>query len=165
MPSGQRPRPAPLSWIGDERIAIGGIPDADAITRLGELGVTHVVNCRARAQVRWSRDLAAELAVFGAARVAHAPMWDFGRRQHPGLWAAAASFAARVLDEDPEARVLIHCHKGRRRSAMVAYAVLRVRGRSADDAASLVLAHRPGAELVPAYIRSVEQWLVASPTS
>jgi hypothetical protein len=165
MPSGQRPRPAPLSWIGDERIAIGGIPDADAITRLGELGVTHVVNCRARAQVRWSRDLAAELAVFGAARVAHAPMWDFGRRQHPGLWAAAASFAARVLDEDPEARVLIHCHRGRRRSAMVAYAVLRVRGHSADGAASLVLAHRPGAELVPAYIRSVEQWLVASPTS
>lgn len=158
-------RAAPLSWIGDERIAIGGMPDADAIGRLGDLGVTHVVNCRARAQVRWSRDLAAERAVFGAVRVAHAPMWDFGRPQHPGLWAAATSFAAEVLDEDPEARVLIHCHRGRHRSAMVAYAVLRVRGHGADDAASLVLTHRPGAELVPAYVRSVEQWLVAPPSA
>jgi protein-tyrosine phosphatase len=163
MRSDQRLRAAPLSWVGDERIAIGGTPDAGTVARLSELGVTHVVNCRARPQVWLSRDLAAERAAFGAARVAHAPMWDFGRPQPPGLWADATRFAAQALDEDPEARVFIHCHRGRHRSAMVAYAVLRVRGHSAGDAASLVLAHRPGAELVPAYIDSVEQWLVASP--
>jgi protein-tyrosine phosphatase len=112
--------------------------------------------------VRWSRDLAAERVVFGAARVAHAPMWDLGRRQRPALWGDAARFAALALDEDPQARVFIHCHRGRRRSAMVAYAVLRLRGHSAGEAASLVLTHRPGAELVPAYIESVETWL-ASP--
>jgi protein-tyrosine phosphatase len=163
MPSGQRIGAAPLSWIGDERIAIGGMPEAEAIAHLAELGVTHVVNCRAHAQVLWSHDLAAERDVFGAAHVAHAPMWDSGRSQHPRRWADAASFAVKALDEDPRARVLIHCRRGRRRSAMVAYAVLRLRGHSASEAASLVLAHRPGAELVPAYIQSVEQWLAARP--
>jgi protein-tyrosine phosphatase len=148
-----------LSWIGGERIAIGGLPDAEAIAHLGERGVTHVVNCRARTQVWWSGDLAAERAVFGADRVAHAPMWDFGQHQPPRLWAGATSFAARALDEDPQARVFIHCHQGRHRSAMVAYAVLRLRGQSGDKAASLILASRPEAELVPAYIQSVEQWL------
>jgi predicted protein tyrosine phosphatase len=152
---------APFSWIGSERIAIGGKPAGREVALLGRHGVTHIVNCRARAQVRWSRDLAAERAVFGAARVAHAPMWDSGWRQQPRLWADAARFAARALDEDPGARVLIHCHRGRRRSAMVAYAVLRLRGRSADEAGSLIRAYRPGAELVQAYVQSVEQWLAA----
>jgi protein-tyrosine phosphatase len=154
---------APLSWIGDERIAIGGRPAAGTVALLPGLGVTHVVNCRARAQVTWSRDLAAERAVFGADRVAHAPMWDLGRPQQPRLWAHAARFAARTLDEDPKARILIHCHRGRHRSAMLAYAVLRLRGRTDTEAAALVLTHRPGAELMTAYVRSVEQWLTALP--
>ena len=55
-----RPREVPgpgaaspaLSWIGDERIAISGAPPARAVARLAEQGVTHVVNCRPRAQVR-----------------------------------------------------------------------------------------------------------------
>jgi protein-tyrosine phosphatase len=152
---------AQLSWISAERIAIGGRPATDAVALLRAHGVTHVVNCRSRAQVRWSRDLAAERAVFGAARVVHAPMWDLGRPQDPWLWAGAARFAARTLEDDPEAGVLIHCHRGRHRSAMLAYAVLRLRGRAENQAASLVLTYRPGAELLPAYVRSVEQWLAA----
>jgi protein-tyrosine phosphatase len=118
-----------------------------------------VVNCRPRAQVRWSGDLAAERAAFGPERVAHAPMQDHGRRQRPETWAAAAGFAARVLDDQPQAGVLIHCTAGRRRSAMVAYAVLRLRGHDRTQAAALVLRYRPQAQLVPAYVRSVERWL------
>ena len=148
-----------LSWIGEERIAIGSVPPAGSVAGLAGQGVTHVVNCRAWEQVRMRGDLAAERAVFGAARVAHAPMRDLGLGQQPRLWAEAACFAARVLDEQPQARVLIHCSAGRRRSAMVAYAVLRLRGRTAGEAASLVLRYRAGAQLVPAYVRSVEQWL------
>lgn len=33
-----------LSWIGDERIAISGVPSACAVACLAEQGVTHVVN-------------------------------------------------------------------------------------------------------------------------
>jgi len=160
-PGSDAARPA-LSWIGDERIAISGVPPAEAVARLPELGVTHVVNCRPWAQVRWSGDLAAERAAFGPERVAHAPMQDHGLRQRPEVWAAAACFAARVLDDQPQARVLIHCTAGRRRSVMLAYAVLRLRGHDRTRAAALVLSYRTQAQLVPAYVRSVERWLAAS---
>jgi protein-tyrosine phosphatase len=156
------PHSAALSWVGADRIAISGLPTRRAVRRLADQGVTHVVNCRARPQVMISRDLAAERAAFGHGRVAHAPMWDLGQRQRPRLWAGAAAFAARALADDPQARVLIHCHWGRRRSAMVAYAVLRMRGYCADEAAALVLRYRPQAELVPNYVRSVERWLASA---
>ncbi len=121
-------------------------------------GVTHVVNCRASLQTAISGDLAVERALFGPSRVAIAPMWDNGRRHPPRLWAPAAMFAAEALD-DPEARVLIHCQQGRRRSVLVAYAVLRLRGHSGEDAARLILSHRAEARLVPAYRATVEDWL------
>lgn len=120
-----RPRPrgvlgpdaagALLTWIGDERVAISGVPPTRTVPRLAEQGVTHVVNCRPRAQVWWSGDLAAERAAFGAERVAHAPMQDHGLRQRPAVWAAA-----------------------------------------------LVLGYRTEAQLVPAYVRSVERWLATA---
>jgi protein-tyrosine phosphatase len=165
-----RPREAPgpaaaspaLSWIGDERIAISGVPSARAVAGLAEQGVTHVVNCRPRAQVRWRGDLAAERAAFGPGRVAHAPMQDHGLRQRPAVWAAAACFAARVLEDQPQAGVLIHCTAGRRRSAMLAYAVLRLRGHDRTRAAALVLRYRTQAMLVSAYVRSVERWLATA---
>jgi protein-tyrosine phosphatase len=156
------PHSAVLSWVAGERIAISGLPARAAVARLADQGVTHVVNCRARPQVRLSGDLTAERAAFGPGRVAHAPMWDLGHRQRPVLWAEAVAFAARALADDPHARVLIHCHWGRRRSAMIAYGVLRMRGRTPQEAAALVLRYRPQAELVPNYVRSVERWLAAA---
>jgi protein-tyrosine phosphatase len=160
--SGPDAASAALSWIGDERIAISGVPSPQAVARLAEQGVTHVVNCRPRAPVRWYGDLAAEQAAFGPGRVAHAPLADHGQRQRPAVWAPAACFAARVLDEQPHAGVLIHCGAGRRRSAMLAYAVLRLRGHDRTRAAALVLRYRPQAQLVPAYVRSVERWLATA---
>lgn len=151
-----------FSWIPDERLAIGSIPVGDDVSRLPELGVTHVVNCRAGLQTHLSQDLWAERRVLGAHRVAHAPMWDRGHPQPPRLWAPAARFAAAALEADPDAAVLVHCQQGRRRSAMVAYAVLRLRGHEPADAARLVLESRAPATLVPAYRASVEEWLRAS---
>ena len=89
-------------------------------------------------------------------------MQDHGRRQRPAVWAAAACFAVRVLEDQPQAGVLIHCTAGRRRSAMVAYAVLRLRGYDPARAAALVLSYRTQAMLVPAYVRSVERWLATA---
>ncbi|HRC07948.1 MAG TPA: hypothetical protein PLV41_07025 [Miltoncostaeales bacterium] len=149
----------PWTWIGDTRVAIGSLPTPTSLPILKDReGVTHVVNCRADKQVLLSGDRDMEQAVFGADHVAHAPMWDHGRPQSQQAWTAAAQFAARAL-EDPDAKVLIHCQRGRRRSAMVAYAVLRLRGFSAADAARAILLHRREAELVPAYRTNVEDWL------
>ena len=149
----------PLSWIGDERVAIGNLPTGRSLARLPGEGVTHVVNCRFRAQTWLSQDLAMERAMFGPDRVAHAPMWDNGRPKHPDLFAEAVLFAARALHQDPGHRVLIHCQQGRRRSVLVAYAVLRLGGHAPDGAAGLIVSHRREAELVPAYLDSVEVWL------
>ncbi|MBO0869881.1 MAG: dual specificity protein phosphatase family protein [Micromonosporaceae bacterium] len=150
-----------LSWIGPERLVIGGVPSAATLAGLAEQGVTHVVNCRASVQTWYTRDLAAEHALFGTSRVVHAPMWDHGLPQRRRLWSAAACFAAEALADDPAARVLVHCQAGRRRSVMMAYAVLRLRGHSAASATGLIRAHHPPAEFVPAYLSSVDRWLAA----
>jgi protein-tyrosine phosphatase len=149
-----------LTWLGDERIAVGNLPTAASVVRLPAEGVTHVVNCRSKLQTVVSGDLGVERALFVRDRVAHAGMWDDGRPKPPALWAHAARFAAEALD-DPDARVLIHCQAGRRRSVMVAYAVLRLRGHGERDAERLILDHRTEAHLVPEYRASVERWFAA----
>ena len=152
-------RTTPWTWIGDERIAVGNLPTPESLPHLANHeGVTHVVNCRATAQTAFSGDLGMERVIFGSDHVAHAPMWDHGGPQSPDAWAGAAEFAAEALN-DPNARVLIHCQRGRRRSVLVAYAALRLRGHSAENAAELILSHRKEAHLVPSYRASVEEWL------
>lgn len=159
-------RPSPwtstLSWIGNERIAVGKMPTGDSLSTLARQGVTHVVNCRARPQTWISQDLTAARVTFGARRVVHAPMWDTRQIQPATLWANAAIFAATTLRDDQRAKVLIHCQHGRCRSVMVAYAVLRLRGHNAEDAADLILRGRREALLVPLYRASVEQWLTST---
>jgi protein-tyrosine phosphatase len=152
-----------LSWIADQRIAIGSVPTATTLPRLRADGVTHVVNCRSAFQTWLSQDLAVERALFGPANVAHAPMWDFGQSQPPRLWSRAAHFAAAVLTDDPEARVLIHCQQGRRRSILLAYAVLRLRGHSREEALGDITTHRLEARPVDMYLTSVERWLACGP--
>ncbi|GIF78357.1 protein-tyrosine phosphatase family protein [Asanoa siamensis] len=155
------PRNSWLSWIGEEHIAVGSLPTGRTLPLLRDAGVTHVINCRATSQTWLSQDLAAERAVFGPARVVHAPMWDFGQPQHPRLWSAAARYVADVLTEEPGSGVLVHCHQGRRRSVLITYAALRLRGHDADAAAALIATHRTEGVLVKAYAGSVERWLDA----
>jgi protein-tyrosine phosphatase len=148
-----------LSWIADEHLAIGALPTSDHLARLAAGEVSHVVNCRATAQTLLTRDLAAERSLFGADHVAHAPMWDLGQSQHPRRWSGAVHFAVRALRQDAGARVLIHCQKGRRRSVLVGYAVLRLRGHAAAHAADLIVSHHRPARLVPVYLADVERWI------
>ncbi len=153
----------PWTWIADERIAVGSLPTPASLLLLQKEGVTHVVNCRAHLQTKFSQDLSAERQAFGAGHVVAAPMWDHGRHQPPDKWAEAAETAARWLDDDPDARVLIHCQRGRRRSMMVAYAVLRLRGRSPQVASKDLLSHRHEGRIVPSYAKAVEDWLATRP--
>ncbi len=93
-----------FSWIDGERLAIGSVPVGDAVERLPELGVTHVVNCRAQLQTRISQDLWAEREVFGDDRVMHAPMWDHGRPQPARLWAPGGALRGRGARRGPRRR-------------------------------------------------------------
>lgn len=149
------------TWLGDERIAIGSLPLGDELLRLRDEGVTDVVNCRHRYQTVLSQDLWAERQAFGDEHVVLAPMWDHGRPQQPDAFARAVRFGAERLQDDPDARLLVHCQKGRRRSVLVTYGVLRLMGYAPEDAAKLILTHRTVGRLVPAYRASVESWLAA----
>ena len=153
----------PYTWIGDTRIAVGALPLPGGLEIAQADGVTHVVNCRAASQTRISGELALERFVFGPDAVICAPMWDNGRPQDPAVFGPAARFAARALD-DPSAGVLIHCQQGRRRSVLVAYATLRLRGLQPGEAEELLISHRSEGELAPAYRTSVEEWLAAGDT-
>jgi protein-tyrosine phosphatase len=145
--------------VPGERLAIGSLPSTAEILALPGQGITDLVVCRATPQTVFSQDVWAARQVLGADHVAHASMWDNGRPKDPREFAHAAEFAARAILDDPDARVLVHCQQGRRRSVMVAYATLRLLGRSEDDAARGVLEARPMGRLVPAYRASVERWL------
>jgi len=149
----------PVRWIGDSRIGIGGVPDATTLPGLPDAGVTHVVNCRSPLQTWLSQDLAMERTTFDPDHVLHAPMRDTGRAQPPRRWAAAVLATVRILDDDPDARVLVHCQHGRHRSVMVAQAVLRLRGHSTMDSLTLIRRYHPDADPLPAYTASVERWL------
>jgi hypothetical protein len=86
------------------------------------------------------------LSAFGPRRVAHAPVQDHGLRQRPAVWAGAC-FGARVLDDQPQAGVLIRC------SAAGPLGDARLRGAAAarDDRTAgggLVLMYRAEGELV-----------------
>ncbi|MEV4510158.1 hypothetical protein AB0K00_14480 [Dactylosporangium sp. NPDC049525] len=148
-------------WIAGTRVAIGALPTPATLAALPGCGVTHIVNCRATHQTWLSQDLAAERALLGAANVVHAPMWDVHLPQPPRRWSRAALFAADVIGRDPGAGVLVHCQHGRHRSAMVAYAVLRLLGHAPADAAALIREYHPDAQPLPRYTRSVERWLAA----
>lgn len=148
-----------LNFVPGERVAIGAMPVGGEILRLPDHGITHLVVCRARPQRTFSQDYWAAQQVLGRDNVAAAGMWDTGRPKDPGQWADAALFAAQVLQADPDARVLVHCQQGRRRSVMVAYATLRLLGHSESDAARGVIEARPMGRLVPAYRSSIERWL------
>ncbi len=149
-----------FSWVpAFPRLAIGALPvgpEADALPRHG---FTHVVNCRRGLQNVISQDLWIEQQVLGADHVVHADMWDSGKPQDEDRWVPAVLFAHEALQADPQAKVLVHCQQGRRRSLFVAYAVMRLQGFSADKAAAAVMEARPLGHLVPTYRDGVERWL------
>ena len=151
-----------FSWIDGERLAIGSIPVGDAVERLPELGVTHVVNCRAQFQTRISQDLWAEREVFGDDHVAHAPMWDHGRAPAVAALGARGPLRGRRARGGPRrpacSSTASRAGGARRWSPTPSCGCAAT---TPSEAARLVLASRAPARLVPAYRASVEEWLAA----
>lgn len=152
-----------FSWVPlFPRVAIGALPIGGEAEALPGHGFTHVINCRKSLQNVLSQDLWIERQVLGPERVAHADMWDHGDPQREQDWVPAVMFGHRALAEDPQAKVLVHCQQGRRRSLFVAYAILRLNDFSPEAAAAAVMEARPLGFLVPAYRDGVERWLEAA---
>lgn len=139
------------SWI-TERLAVGGrIPDLQAMQRLRDEGITHVLNVAAECD---------ESLIARDAGIVyrHAGCEDDYEPKSPEFLDQAVQFALNAL-EQPGTKLHVHCYAGARRSMMVTLAILRVLGMSQKEAMELLSAKRAAAQFVPAYVDSVEHYL------
>ncbi len=123
---------------------------AEQVAELLELGLTHVLDVR----LEWDDTaLLAELAPEVSYR--HDGIDDAGQRV-PGAWfEELTDWAVDALD-DPDARLLVHCHMGVNRGPSAAFAILLRLGWDPFDALDAIREARPIAYI--AYAEDVLVW-------
>jgi protein-tyrosine phosphatase len=138
-----QPRIANAHFV-TERLMIGGDLDAwdgelavRQLLELRELGVTHVLDVR----VEWSdEDLVARLAP--EISYLHLGIDDAGQRVPDAWFERIAEWGLAAL-EQPEARVLAHCHMGINRGPSAGFAILLATGWPVGEALDAIRAARP----------------------
>lgn len=142
--------------VGDRLILCGDLhPDeATAIEQLDQwvsLGVRGIIDCREE----WSdEELVARLAP-GVAYI-HVGTHDHGGSQPHSWFDRGVTGARAVLDADPEAKVLAHCHMGVNRGPSMALAILLDLGWDPIEALDAIRAARPIAAV--AYATDAVHW-------
>jgi protein-tyrosine phosphatase len=140
-----------ISWLSDRVAVGGGIWNESNMIEVVRAGITHIIDM----QIEFDDTRLAE--PFGVA-VLWNPTDDDFEPKPPQLFQRGVEFALDAL-EDPEAKVFIHCAAGVHRAPMMALAVLRALGFSAEDAAALIQARRSVADLAEVYVQSVEDFI------
>lgn len=131
-----------------ERLAFGSkVRLYRHVEKLRELGITHVIDVRMYPSKK--------LRTF---KTIHLNFKDNGRPRPMWFYARALRFYRMAL-EQPNSKVYVMCRAGRRRSASLAYFLLRASGASASTAEAAVLQARPCAMIVRAYRESGEKYL------
>lgn len=121
-----------MNWITD-KIAIGNYLDAQDIELIKEYGIRSVVCLDG--SLRSSHAAALELSEVAAYQLID------GAGNDLRIIRFAVDDLIRLVESNPP--VLVHCHAGRSRSAVVVAAyIMKVQGLSADDALALVAAKR-----------------------
>jgi protein-tyrosine phosphatase len=140
-----------ISWLSDRLAVGGGIWNEANMIEVVRAGITHVIDM----QIEFDDTRLAE--PYGV-QVLWNPTDDDFEPKPPELFQRGIDFAFAAL-RDPEAKVFIHCAAGVHRAPMMALAVLRALGFSADDAVVLLQARRPVADLAEVYVESVEDFM------
>lgn len=121
------------SWV-TPRIALGsGVWDASDVGVVVDAGITDVLDCRGDSGVLYR---GAPVSYFAC------PAPDDGAPKPVDWFLDGVAFAAGAL-RTPTARVLIHCTAGINRSPAMCYALLRLLGDTAADAAAKIARARP----------------------
>lgn len=138
------------------RIAVGGDLSANfelarlQLSELAEGGITHIIDLRAE----WSDELLVHRWEPGIAYLHH-PIADDGELI-PGAWFdVVVEWAHRAL-EDPNAKLLVHCHMGVNRAPSAALAILLDAGMGLRPALEAIRTARPVAAID--YAGSVLTW-------
>ena len=146
-----RPRLMDMTWVTD-RIAVGGgIWTEPKMIEVVRAGVTHIIDM----QVEFDDTSLAE--PYGIP-VLWNPVDDDFQPKPPEVFQRGVDFALRAL-EKPQARLFVHCAAGVHRAPMMALAILRATGWSAEDAKRLLVARRPVVDLADVYVKSVESFM------
>lgn len=133
-------------YFAAPNLAFGPAPrTAGDVDALIAAGITHVVDCAGSPVT--SRALGKRIAHDGV------PVADT-LKDLPGWWFEKAGRSALSALAAPDARVLVVCAQGRRRSPALAYWLLRRRGVDADSAVAAVRTAR--ASISTVYFASAE---------
>ena len=136
-----------LFWVS-KRLAFGSaITTWSHVEKLQALGITHIINLRHGKHGKKVREFKNLWLPFRDDKEPR-PKWFYRR---------ALRFYRKAMRR-PKSKVLCMCHHGVRRSASLAYFLLREDGLSIAKATSTVLKARPQARIVPAYWRSGEDF-------
>lgn len=145
-----------LCWITDRIIVTGDLPYNRSaaerqLRRWVEAGVTHVVDVRGEcSDESFVRRLAPQVGYIWA------PTHDAGGHQPDAWFDGTVRRIIQILEADPEAVVLIHCHMGVNRAPSLAVAVLMELGFSAVDALEAIRSARPIAGIL--YAEQAADW-------
>jgi len=142
-----------ISWLSDRVAVGGGIWNEANMIAVVRAGITHIIDM----QIEFDDT---RLAAPYDVAVLWNPTDDDFEPKPPELFQRGVDFALQALDH-PAAKVFIHCAAGVHRAPMMALAVLRALGYSAADAAALIRARRPVADLADVYVESVEDFMRA----
>lgn len=144
-------RTKPVTWFENGRVAACRYPEASALQRLADAGVTLVVNLHERGHARERLD---QLGL----REIHFPVRDFTPPSPDQLESGVAAIAGEL---ESGGRVAIHCGGGLGRTGTLLAAYFVSRGASAEEAIAQVRAARPGSVETPEQIAAVHAYASA----
>jgi len=140
-----------MDWsIINERFSLGGAPDLDGVAGLLRHGHTHAIDLRHTTNT-------IDLYALNFAYLWN-PAIDDGGEKSVEWFTRSIAFAWGAL-LNPSSRIYVGCHQGNSRGPSTLYAILRTQGMSSEDAATLLSAKRPGAEVT--YMQDAERALKA----
>jgi protein-tyrosine phosphatase len=144
-----------MTWVTD-RIAVGGgIWNEAKMMEVVRAGVTHIINM----QIEFDDTPLAQ--PYGVEVLWNAIDDDF-QPKPPEVFQRGVDFALSAL-QDPQAKVFIHCAAGVHRAPMMTLALLRTLGWSLEEARQSMETLRPVVDFAEVYVRSVEDFIKASP--
>jgi protein-tyrosine phosphatase len=141
-----------LTWVTDQVAVGGGIWNEAKMMEVVRAGVTHIINM----QIEFDDTPLAE--PYGVKVLWNAIDDDF-QPKPPEVFQRGVDFALAAFDEDPQAKVFIHCAAGVHRAPMMTLALLRAMGWSLKEARESIETLRPVVDFAEVYVRSVEDFI------
>lgn len=124
--------PAPDIDFVTKRIAVGaGIYSVEQVRALENVGITHVLDCR-------TSNSFPEIYQGSPIWWVHHPVADDGKPRPTTWYQYGLSYAYRWLNDNKQARLLVHCTAGYNRSPSLVYAILRAQGLYPAQAESMI---------------------------